>query len=243
MNKFHTVNRKNWNDHAPAYKLRVDKQNAWHKSHLNPKEEMTQTEFEAFGDLKGKCACVLGSGNNIMAFALAGMGASVTSVDISDKQLLYAKTRAEFLALDVSFITSDVTDVGLRSETFHAIHTGGHVAMWVSDLKKYYAEAVRLLKKGGVLVIREHHPFQTIWEPSKEDLIVERPYGKLGPYLEEGNEGDPYVFNWRVSDYVNAILQTDCELLVFDEIGNGEGSAKPDFRGLPDSIILVARKN
>ena len=243
MNKFHKVNRKNWNDHAPAYKLRVDKQNAWDKFHLDPRGEMTQTEFEAFDNMQGKRACVLGSGNNCMAFALAGLGAKVTSVDISEKQLQNARTRAEFLGLDVSFITADVTDVGIRSETFHAIHTGGHVAMWVSDLKRYYAEAVRILKKGGVLVVREHHPFQTIWSPSNECLIVERPYGELGPYLEEGNEDDPYVFNWRVSDYVNAILQTDCELLVFDEIGNGEESTKPDFRGLPDSIILVARKN
>lgn len=248
MNEFHRVNRSMWNDHAADYKLRVDKQNCWDKCHLDPLiyAGMTQTEREAFGNLKGKRACVLGSGNNCMAFALAGLGASVISVDISGNQLRYARARADFLGLDVSFITADVTDVGICSEAFDAIHTGGHVAMWVSDLKKYYAEAVRILKKGGVLVIKEHHPFQTIWSPSHRCLVVERPYGELGPYLEEGNEDDPYVFNWRVSDYVNAILQTDCELLVFDEIGNGEWAAdeesEPDFRGLPDSILLVARK-
>ena len=39
------------------------------------------------GDLHGKRACVIGSGDNYAAFALAGLGAQVTSTDISARQM------------------------------------------------------------------------------------------------------------------------------------------------------------
>ena len=113
MNEFHKVNRNNWNGHAADYKLRVDRQNTWDKCHLDPTRALTSSEIEAFGDLNGKSACVLGSGNNCVTFALAGMGAHVTSVDIPDKQLRHAKTRGEFLGLYISFVTADVTDIGI----------------------------------------------------------------------------------------------------------------------------------
>ena len=78
MNEFHKVNRNNWNDHADDYKLRVDRQGNWDKCHLDPTNVLRPSEIEAFGDLNGKSACVLGSGNNYVTFALAGVGAHLT---------------------------------------------------------------------------------------------------------------------------------------------------------------------
>ncbi len=51
------------------------------------------------GDLRGKPALVIASGDNYAAFALAGMGARVTSTDISARQLEVARQRAELLGL------------------------------------------------------------------------------------------------------------------------------------------------
>lgn len=247
MNKFHEVNRANWDGHAAAYKLRVDEQNIWNRCHLDPTVALSPSEIEALGDLKGKRACALGSGNNCAVFALAGMGASVTSVDISYNQLRNAKTRAGILGLCITFVTADVTDLSLGPETFDVIHTGGHVACWVSDLDRYYAEAYRIMKPGGVLVIQEYHPFfREIWSPLNERLIIERPYGERGPYLEEGNAGDPYVFTWTVSDYINAMLNAGFDLVKFEEISNSDVKdiwRNTQFNGLPDEIVLVGRKH
>jgi 2-polyprenyl-3-methyl-5-hydroxy-6-metoxy-1,4-benzoquinol methylase len=38
-------------------------------------------------DLAGREVCVIGSGDNYAAFALAGLGARVTSTDVSEQQL------------------------------------------------------------------------------------------------------------------------------------------------------------
>ena len=76
-------------------------------------------------------------------------------------------------------------------------------------------------------------------------MVVEKPYGKWGPYLEEGNKGDPYVFTWTVSDYANAILNAGLDLVRFEEIpssGAEDEWRKTQFEGLPEDIFLVGRK-
>ena len=133
--------------------------------------------------VSGKQVCVLGSGDNQNVFAIAGMGAHVTSVDISENQLNIAKERAAELGLEVTFLRADVTDLlELASDTFDMVYTGGHVAVWVSDLKTYYSEAVRILKPSGIFMVNEYHPFRRIWKESKNELIVESDYFNRGPF-------------------------------------------------------------
>ena len=91
---------------------------------------------------------MLGSGDNQVVFALAGMGAAVTSVDISEIEA--ARSRAAALGLQIEFVQADVVDLsGLGDATFDAVYTGGHVAVCVSDLRRYYGEAARILKSDG----------------------------------------------------------------------------------------------
>ena len=54
------------------------------------------------GDLHGKLAFVFGRGDNYVAFALVGMGANVTSTDISTRQLKIAEHRAGQLGLVIN---------------------------------------------------------------------------------------------------------------------------------------------
>jgi len=70
---------------------------------------------EFVGDLHGKRVCVIGSGDNYAAFALAGLGATVTSTDISEQQLEVAAHRAHILGLDIHFIRCDAADLAPAS--------------------------------------------------------------------------------------------------------------------------------
>ena len=66
---------------------------------------------EVAGNISGKDVCVIGSGDNYAAFALAGMGANVTSIDISEQQLEVAARRAEQLGLYIAFVQADAADL------------------------------------------------------------------------------------------------------------------------------------
>ena len=60
-------------------------------------------------DCDGKRVAVLGSGGNQVVFALAGLGAKVTSIDISEQQIEVARGRAATLGLQVDFVRADAT--------------------------------------------------------------------------------------------------------------------------------------
>ena len=62
-------------------------------------------------NIEGKEVCVLGSGDNEVAFALVGLGGWVTSVDFSQRRLDIAANRASQLGLQLSFLQADVTDL------------------------------------------------------------------------------------------------------------------------------------
>ena len=83
-------------------------------------------------------------------FALTGLGATVTSVDISENQLEVARQRASELDLDVLFIRSDVTHIPeLESNQFDLVFMGGVAIFWFSNLEAVCREAARILLPGG----------------------------------------------------------------------------------------------
>lgn len=218
MNEVHESNRACWNGWAKWWGRRRDEKGVWRKCHRDPNMVLSSGEVQFLADTRGRRVCVLASGDNEVVFALAGMGAHVTSVDISEGQLEIAEQRARSLGLDVSFLRSDVTELtALADDTFDAVHTGGGVAVWIADLRKYYAEATRILKPDGILVVNEFHPFGPV-------LSNETPWNELHDYSNRGpftyitNEGfKGFEHHWTVADHVQAALDTGCELVKLEE--------------------------
>lgn len=62
------------------------------------------------------------------------------------------------------------------------------MAVRVSDIDVYYAEAARSLRPGGLFMISEYHPFRRIWKESAEQLIVESSYFERGPFEYDVSE-------------------------------------------------------
>lgn len=115
---------------------------------------LSAMELKYLAGISGKRVCVLGSGDNQVVFALAGMGAAVTSVDFSQNQLQFAELRSRELDLSIAFVQADVTDLSVLADGFFdVVYTGGHVAAWVADLLTYYTEAARILASSGLLMI------------------------------------------------------------------------------------------
>ena len=97
MNEFHEANRKSWNAAARADWGQGDKTRDWQECFRDASKIFGETELKWFSVVSGKKVCVLGSGDNLAVFALAGLGADVTSVDISEEQLAIAHKRASQL--------------------------------------------------------------------------------------------------------------------------------------------------
>jgi SAM-dependent methyltransferase len=243
MNDLHEANRQGWDARSAEYARGAE--GVWQRCHRQPGLVLDKRELHWLGDIAGKRIAVLGSGDNLVVFALAGMGAQVTSVDISENQLAIARQRAGQLGLSLAFVRSDVCDLSaLSTGSFDLVYTGGHIAIWVSDLRKFYAEAARILKPGGRLIVSEYHPFRRIWKGAKDRLEIESDYFHRGPYSYDGPGGQVHEFQWTVGDYVDAVIAAGCEVEAVEEFGTGSDGAweAPPVGRLPRVLLVVGRQ-
>ena len=252
-NELHEANRKRWDAASEQWARGADSRGLWRRCPSEPALVLSPKELAYLADVRGKRVAVLGSGDNQVVFALAGLGAAVTSVDISQNQLDVAERRAHELDLSVSFLRADVTDLApIENSMFDIVYTGGHVAVWVSDLDLYYAGASRILRPNGLFIVAEYHPFRRVWRESADQLTVGSSYFERGPFEYDVSEEilypkpgklKSYEFHWTISDYINAVLKAGCRLLETDEFGEdvADWEGAP-LHGLPEYFLVVAQK-
>src|SRR2546428_10962572 len=126
-NPFHSANKDRWEAASGHWSRAADRRGQWRRCATEPQLVLSDMELHYLAGIAGKRVCVLGSGDNQVVFALAGLGAFVTSVDISQNQLQVAQQRSRELGLSIEFVQADVTDLSaLTSGSFDVVYTGGH---------------------------------------------------------------------------------------------------------------------
>ena len=163
-----------------------------------------------------------------------------------------ARERADELGLSIQFTEADVTDLScLDSSSHDLVYTGGHVGVWVSDLRTYYREAIRILREGGLFLVNEYHPFRRIWKDLDTSLEVQYSYFDNGPHEHRVSEdhvdapGDmkQFEFHWTVSQYLNAVIEQGVELIRFEEVDDApEEWEYAPLQGLPRILLIAGRK-
>lgn len=252
-NTTHSANKKRWEAAADNWAAAADTRSIWNNCHKNPSMVFVEKTLHYLNAIEGKKVAVLGSGDNEAVFALAGMGANVTSIDISQNQLDHAAKRAMQLDLEIKFVQHDVTDLNsIAADQFDLVYTGGHVAVWVADLQKYYLEASRILRLGGLFIVEEYHPFRRVWGASEEKLEVTYNYFDRGPFeffyndnvlYPKVGELPAYEFHWTVSDFCTAIIKSGCNIIDLYEYGDTyESWEVAPVKGLPEILSIVGRK-
>jgi SAM-dependent methyltransferase len=251
----HLANKARWEAGAELWSRRTESRGLWKLAPKEPEQVLSDAELAYLRSVAGQRICVLGSGDNQVVFALAGLGGIVTSVDIAEGQLTSARERAKQLGLAIEFVQADVTNLSkLTDASFDVVYTGGHVAVWVSDLDRYYSEAARILKPGGLFMVCEYHPFRRVWKESDKVLSVQYPYFDRGPFEFDASSDvlagakpgtfKTYEFHWTIADFINAVLKAGCCVLRVDEFGDGrEGWENAEVGGLPEFLLIVARKD
>ncbi|MBC7255385.1 MAG: class I SAM-dependent methyltransferase [Chloroflexi bacterium] len=253
-NPFHEANRKGWDAVSKRWQADPALEEVRRRCIQDPSLALGELELRYLGEVRGKRIAVLGSGDHLVVFALAGMGAQVTSVDISQVQLDEAARRAEELGLKgIAFLRADVTDLSvLKDGAFDIVYTGGHVAIWVSDLRRFYREGARILKRDGLFLVNEYHPFRRVWADVPDRLEIGYPYYHRGPYVWDRAEEVPgaepgsltsYEYHWTVEDYVAALLESGCRLKALHEWGARSQTWEiAPVRDLPEWLLLVGVK-
>lgn len=210
VNPQHEANRRHWDRGADQWRLLRDRDGLWKTCPREPELAFEGGALEQIRRLlkmvEGKSVCVVGSGDNYAAFALAGCGARVTSVDISQRQLDVAADRAAQLALDIEFVRSDASDLGaLASGRFDLATSSNGFFVWIAEPRRVFAEIFRVLRPGGSYVFYDVHPFQRPWSTEGPTLAMRKPYCQTTPEIDDDTDEVTYEFHWTLADLLNPL--------------------------------------
>ncbi|MGF1484221.1 MAG: class I SAM-dependent methyltransferase [Opitutales bacterium] len=249
----HHANRRVWESWAPRWSEATERRALWKRALNEPSCVLGACELAYLGPIEGLRVAVLGSGDNEAAFALVGLGARVTSVDVAQGQLDAARQRATSVGVEMEFVRADVTDLSaLADASFDLVYTGGHVAVWVSDLPLYYREAGRILRPSGRFLVNEYHPIRRIWRERADRLEIERSYFDRAPAMYETDSAAAkstvgtflnYQFHYTVADYYRSVQFAGCTVEALEEWSDHtEPWEHAPLKGLPHWLMLGARK-
>lgn len=216
--------KKYWNNVAESWFTEEQRKTIISRILNDPKAAFHPKTWEVISrnisDFTGMKICVPSSGDNQAAFAFALLGASVTSCDISEKQLDIASTIARRYALDIELVCDDTMHLSkIKSNEYDFVYTSNGVHVWINDLKSMYDNIYRILKSKGKYIMYEIHPYTRPFDYTEKKLIVKKRYDTIGPF----NDGATYA--WRVQDILNAIASSKLVFKYLEEIyDNGYGT-------------------
>lgn len=149
-------------------------------------------ETELAGDLRGKRLLHLLCNAGQDTLSLAGRGAIVTGVDLSDEAIGFATRLAHDAGLPATFIESEAQAFLDRAEpgSFDVVFMSYGALIWIADIKRLFRGINRVLAPGGRYVTLEFHPL--VWSFDDELRLKD-------PYFAPG-----HVFSDPVNDYVAA---------------------------------------
>lgn len=210
MNEIHEANRKRWNEMAGDWEDRLNREGLWRRCHKEPglafDAGALETIREMMVTLRGRRVCVIGSGDNLAAYALGGLGARVTSTDISEERLKLAADRAEALGLSIDFVRSDAANLdSLPDSGFDLVCSTNGFFVWIDDLQGVFSEVERILKPGGAYVFYDIHPFTRPWKEQAAPIEMAKSYWDTGPF--QGTEEDSFEHHWTLADLLNPLAQ------------------------------------
>ncbi|MDY7039256.1 MAG: class I SAM-dependent methyltransferase [Chloroflexota bacterium] len=154
------LNRRSWDTISANYQAstRISTDDV-HYGPLAPGER----EMGLLGDVAGKRVIEIGCGGGQNSIALAKWGAACVGVDPSPAQIAHARRLALENEVEVQFVVGVAEDLSDFPDGHFDVVLSSYAFDYVTDLRRAYDEAWRVLKPGGPFVFCLSHPwFQAV---------------------------------------------------------------------------------
>jgi ubiquinone/menaquinone biosynthesis C-methylase UbiE len=165
-----------------------------------------EASLNLLGDLKDKKTLEIGCGGAQCSIAFAKQGAIATAIDISDEQLKFAKALADENKVNIEFYQGVAQDLKDIEDNSQDIVFSAMAFQFIDDLPKAFKEMNRVLKKGGLFVFSECHPFYRV--PNPKTLKLEDSYFNTGRNVEDKTGSGFLSYSHTVSELHNALVNS-----------------------------------
>ena len=171
-----------------------------------------------FPEMRGADVLCLASGGGQQAPVFAAAGAKVTVLDNSPKQLAQDRFVAERESLDIKTLQGDMRDLSAFDDesfdlVFHPVSN-----LFVPEVRPVWAEAFRVLRRGGTLLAGFLNPAVYIFDLELADSTgelrakYELPYSAVTSLSEEElrvqvERGDPLEFSHTLEEQIGGQIE------------------------------------
>lgn len=187
-------------------------------------------------------------------------GVTGTGFDIAQNFIMQAKQHTKELGLACDFFAENILDLDNEyNNSFDVIIFTIGAITWFKDLELLFNVVSRCLKKNGIMILHDFHPFMNILPlPGEEDynskipVILKNKYFTKEPWIE--NSGMGYVsgeyesktfisFSHPISKIINKTIKSNMDIILFEEYDYDIGLTDVyNNMGLPLSMLLIAIK-
>jgi SAM-dependent methyltransferase len=133
--------------------------------------QLPEDQLGILGDVAGKDILELGCGAAQWSILLAGRGARVVGLDLSQRQLEHARTAMAAAGVDFPLVCASAESVPLPNASFDVVFAD-HGANRFADPYAWVPEAARLLRAGGLLAFSGGTPFEALCWSYADDVLT-----------------------------------------------------------------------
>ena len=175
----------------------------------------SEKKLKLLGKIRGKKVLELGCGGGQASIALAKEGATCTGIDISHKQIEFARKNAKKEGVNVEFIELPFSKINkLKSEKFDIVISIMAI-QYCTDLNALLKNVRDLLVKNGIFVFSIEHPFYLLMDPN--DMKIKESYFNSGLKIKKEKWPDRSIhyfahYERKISDIVNSIIESGFKL-------------------------------
>ena len=242
--KYIETNKITWNARTPIHLV-----SNFYNNHafMKGKSSLNSIEINALGDIKGQSLLHLQCHFGQDSMSLARMGAKVTAVDFSDVAIDEARKISNEINVNVKFIESNVLDLELNEE-FDIVFSSYGTLGWLPDLEKWASTVASHLKKGGLFLLTEFHPFLELIKDSGYDYFynpVPDVETKKGTYTDGGEELVTKTCWWNhsLTSIFLALESNGLKLTHFEEFDYSPYLLEGMVKKSKGKFVLEKRKN
>ena len=230
-------------------KIQAAKQGEW-SLYLSDCKPVPDTWFPQLHGLKVLC---LASGGGQQAPIFAALGAEVTLIDASPKQLAQDQFVAERDNLTIMIVEGDIADLSVFEESRFDLIFNPPSLMFVPDLAPIWQECYRVLSLGGMLMTGFMNPDEFIFDAVAIDEKGVLEVKHALPYIEYETlsqetleqriqDKEMFHFSHTMETLLGGILKAGFVITDFYEDRRSEEDDNPIRHYMPTYYMVRAQK-
>lgn len=168
--------------------------------------QLPESELQVLGDVRGREMLELGCGAAQWSIALHGLGAKVTGLDVSERQLEHAHRLLAEAGIEFPLVHASAEATPFEDASFDIVFCD-YGAMTFADPYRTVPEAARILRPGGLLAFSMSTPILDIaWRLGADHPAEQLVAGYWGLHMLE-EPGEPVAFQLRYGEWIRLFVE------------------------------------